>query len=57
MPGPQAAAGQPADDDDASALEFAGLYKRFGDHVAVDHIDLRVPPGSFFGLVGQLGPG
>ena len=44
MPGPQ-----------APALEFAGLYQRFGDHVAVDHIDLTVPPGSFFGLVGPNG--
>jgi hypothetical protein len=49
MPGPQAPAGQPPTDDHAPALEFAGLYKRFGDNVAVDHIDLRVPPGSFFG--------
>ena len=46
MPGPQ-----------APALEFAGLYKRFGDNVAVDHIDLSVPPRSFFGLVGPNGAG
>ena len=39
------------------ALEFAGLFKRFGDNVAVDHIDLEVPPGSFFGLVGPNGAG
>jgi ABC-2 type transport system ATP-binding protein len=41
----------------APALEFAGLVKRFGDHVAVDHIDLTVPAGSFFGLVGPNGAG
>jgi ABC-2 type transport system ATP-binding protein len=39
------------------ALEFAGLFKRFGDQVAVDHIDLMVPAGSFFGLVGPNGAG
>jgi ABC-2 type transport system ATP-binding protein len=39
------------------ALEFAGLYKKFGDKVAVDHIDLTVPAGSFYGLVGPNGAG
>ena len=39
------------------ALEFAGLVKRFGGNVAVDHIDLTVPAGSFFGLVGPNGAG
>ncbi len=39
------------------ALEFGRLYKRFGDHVAVDHVDLTVPAGSFFGLVGPNGAG
>jgi ABC-2 type transport system ATP-binding protein len=42
---------------DGPALEFAGLYKKFGDHVAVDHIDLAVPAGSFYGLVGPNGAG
>jgi ABC-2 type transport system ATP-binding protein len=42
---------------DTPALEFSGLFKRFGDNVAVDHIDLRVPRGSFFGLVGPNGAG
>jgi ABC-2 type transport system ATP-binding protein len=44
-------------DDTGTALEFAGLYKRFGDTVAVDHIDLAVPAGSFYGLVGPNGAG
>ncbi|MCQ9177706.1 ABC transporter ATP-binding protein [Streptomyces sp. IBSBF 2953] len=44
-------------DDDQPALQLTGLYKRFGDHVAVDHIDLTVPSGSFFGLVGPNGAG
>jgi len=39
------------------ALEFAGLFKQFGDNVAVDHVDLQVPSGSFFGLVGPNGAG
>ena len=39
------------------ALEIEGLTKRFGDTLAVDGIDLTVPPGSFFGLVGQSGAG
>ena len=43
--------------NDVPALEFTGLFKRFGDNVAVDHIDLRVPAGSFFGLVGPNGAG
>ena len=43
--------------DGRPALEFAGLVKRFGEHVAVDHVDLVVPAGSFFGLVGPNGAG
>src|ERR1700691_3753387 len=39
------------------ALEFAGLTKRFGENVAVEHIDLVVPPGSCLGLVGPNGAG
>ncbi|NUR86914.1 MAG: ABC transporter ATP-binding protein [Nonomuraea sp.] len=39
------------------ALDISGLTKRFGDHLAVDAIDLTVPQGSFFGLVGQNGAG
>jgi ABC-2 type transport system ATP-binding protein len=43
--------------NDIPALEFTGLFKRFGDNVAVDHINLCVPAGSFFGLVGPNGAG
>lgn len=39
------------------ALEIRGLVKRFGATVAVDHLDLTVPSGSFFGLVGPNGAG
>ncbi|GAA3794327.1 ABC transporter ATP-binding protein [Sphaerisporangium flaviroseum] len=40
-----------------AALEISGLYKKFGEKVAVDHVDLNVPQGSFYGLVGQNGAG
>ncbi|MDG6100902.1 ABC transporter ATP-binding protein [Dactylosporangium aurantiacum] len=40
-----------------TALEIRGLTKRFGDKVAVDAVDLTVPRGSFYGLVGQNGAG
>jgi ABC-type branched-subunit amino acid transport system ATPase component len=41
----------------APALRLEGLRKRFGETTAVDHLDLTVPPGSFFGLVGPNGAG
>ncbi len=40
-----------------AALSIRGLYKRFGEKIAVDGIDLDVPAGSFFGLVGPNGAG
>ncbi|WP_433651390.1 ABC transporter ATP-binding protein [Micromonospora zamorensis] len=39
------------------ALRLIGLSKAFGDKLAVDHVDLEVPGGSFFGLVGPNGAG
>lgn len=39
------------------ALRLSRLYKTFGTNIAVDHIDLEVPAGSFFGLVGPNGAG
>jgi len=39
------------------ALELRGLWRRFGDKVAVAGIDLVVPAGSFYGLVGPNGAG
>jgi ABC-2 type transport system ATP-binding protein len=50
---PSDATGQPTE----AALSIRGLYKRFGEKVAVDGIDLEVPAGSFFGLVGPNGAG
>jgi spermidine/putrescine transport system ATP-binding protein len=38
-------------------IRLESLVKRFGDTVAVDGIDLEVPPGEFFTLVGPSGCG
>ena len=39
------------------ALSVRGLYKRFGEKVAVAGISLDVPAGSFYGIVGPNGAG
>jgi ABC-2 type transport system ATP-binding protein len=39
------------------AVRCAGLVKRYGDVVAVDGLDLSVPPGMCFGLLGPNGAG
>lgn len=39
------------------ALRMTGLHEAFRETVAVDHVDLTVPSGSFFGLVGPNGAG
>ena len=39
------------------ALELRGLWRKFGDKIAVAGIDLVVPAGSFYGLVGPNGAG
>jgi len=38
-------------------VETSGLTKRFGERVAVDNLDLRVPRGSAFGYLGPNGAG
>ena len=43
--------------DGAAALELRGLVKKFGEKLAVDDVTLRVPAGSFYGLVGPNGAG
>ncbi|MGJ9423313.1 ATP-binding cassette domain-containing protein [Aeromicrobium sp. CF3.5] len=40
-----------------AAIEAHGLVKTFGDTVAVDHLDLRVEPGTVYGLLGPNGAG
>src|SRR5687768_16948911 len=48
-------------DESASSAEIAirtrGLTKRYGDFVAVDHLDLTVFQGEVFGLLGPNGAG
>ncbi|MEV1044446.1 ABC transporter ATP-binding protein [Streptomyces sp. NPDC049916] len=39
------------------AVRVEGLWKRFGDQVAVSGIDLELPAGRFIGLVGPNGAG
>ena len=39
------------------AVETFSLVKQFGGFVAVDHIDLQVKRGSFFGFLGPNGAG
>ena len=39
------------------AIEIRGLTKAFGQKVAVDRINLTIPSGSFYGLVGRNGAG
>jgi ABC-2 type transport system ATP-binding protein len=40
------------------AVSSSGLTKRFrGGQVAVDHVDLAVPPGSVYGFLGPNGSG
>lgn len=34
-----------------------GLTKRYGDFLAVDHVDLEAPPGQVFGVLGPNGAG
>ena len=39
------------------AIETSGLTRRFGDLVAVDNVNLRVPRGSVYGFLGPNGAG
>ena len=41
----------------APRLELRGVTKRFGARVAVDHLELVVPSGELFGLLGHNGAG
>jgi lipooligosaccharide transport system ATP-binding protein len=40
-----------------AAISLRGVVKRFGDIVAVNGLDLEVPPGVCFGLLGPNGAG
>ncbi|MGE3622051.1 MAG: ATP-binding cassette domain-containing protein, partial [Acidimicrobiia bacterium] len=43
--------------DGVPAVEVTGLRKSFGDHVAVDGVDLEVGVGEIFGVLGPNGAG
>ena len=42
---------------DAPVVSVAGLVKRYGELVALDHLDLRIARGEVFGLLGPNGSG
>ena len=39
------------------AVETCGLTKRYGDHLAVDNVSMRVPERAIYGLLGRNGAG
>ncbi len=39
------------------AIEATGLTRRFGDFVAVDHVNFRIEKGEIFGFLGSNGSG
>ncbi len=43
--------------DPTYVVQTEGLVKRFGNRVAVDGVDLRIPAGSSFGYLGPNGAG
>jgi spermidine/putrescine transport system ATP-binding protein len=43
--------------DQGGDLRLAGLTKRYGSFTAVDDLDLTIPQGSFFALLGASGCG
>lgn len=51
------AAGEPTIEPGTEAIRIRSLVKNFGDHTAVNGIDLTVPAGSFYGIVGPNGAG
>lgn len=44
-------------DDKTAAIETEGLTRRFGDFVAVDHVNVRIERGEIFGFLGSNGCG
>jgi len=47
----------PAAPSDAFAIQASELTRRFGNLTAVDHVDLAIPYGAIFGLLGSNGAG
>lgn len=51
---------EPSDNSETAmrpAVWTSGLVRRFGKSTAVDHLDLAISPGEFYGLLGQNGAG
>jgi ABC-2 type transport system ATP-binding protein len=46
-----------AEETMALAIETIGLTRRFGEFCAVDNLELRVAPGTFYGFLGPNGAG
>jgi len=40
-----------------AALEIAGIRKAFGDKLAIESLDLTIPQGATYGLIGPSGAG
>lgn len=40
-----------------AAIEIQNLTKAYGEHLAVDHLNLSIPQGEIFGFVGPNGAG
>ncbi|WP_366929717.1 ribosome-associated ATPase/putative transporter RbbA [uncultured Thiodictyon sp.] len=55
--GYQAVTIPPLVDSGEIAIEATGLTMRFGDFVAVDHVDLSIRRGEIFGFIGSNGCG
>ncbi len=53
----EAQTGRAKTDDRGTAIRARGLTKRFGDLVAVDHVDLEVPARHVYGFLGPNGSG
>ncbi|POA98638.1 polyamine ABC transporter ATP-binding protein [Chromobacterium sinusclupearum] len=56
IPARGAASAAPAVEE-AAYLRISGVVKKFGDHLAVDHIDLDIRKNEIFALLGSSGCG
>ncbi|NNM05047.1 MAG: ATP-binding cassette domain-containing protein, partial [Gemmatimonadetes bacterium] len=47
----------PSSGSNGVPIRLSGVTKRFGEHTAVDSLDLEIPKGSVYGLLGPNGSG
>lgn len=38
-------------------IEVKNLVKKYGNHLAVDHLDFQIKPGMVYGFLGPNGAG